>query len=49
MNGKSPLEKIQDLHILNATKFNEFPVFILENLAKVGGTYLKEHYHLQKL
>ncbi len=44
MNWLSPLEKLEKTNILHPTKFNEFPVFILESLVKIGGTYLKDHY-----
>lgn len=48
MNWKSPIEKLKECNILHSCKFNDFPVFILENLAKAGGTYLKDHYHCKK-
>jgi len=44
MNWLSPLEKLKECNILHSSKFNDFPVFILDNLAKKGGTYLKDHY-----
>lgn len=46
MEGKSPVEKLRECHILHPTKFSTLPVLILENLAQIGGTYLKDHYHL---
>lgn len=47
MNWKSPVEKLKECNILHSSKFNSFPVFIFENLEKIGGTYLRDHYLLK--
>ncbi len=47
MNGLSPIEKLRSCNIILPTKFNNFPVLILDNLAKIGGTYLKDHYQFK--
>lgn len=44
MNWKSPVEKLKECNILHSSKFNAFPVFVLEDLEKIGGTYLRDHY-----
>ena len=46
MDGLSPLKKLKQCDILFPDKFNSFPVFLLENLEIIGGTYLKDHYLL---
>lgn len=49
MDWKSPIEKLKECNILHSSKFNSFPVFILENLEKIGGTYLRDHYQFHYL
>ena len=44
MNWFSPIEKLKKCHILCPSKFSLFPIFILEDLEKIGGTYLRDHY-----
>ena len=44
MDWKRPIEKLRECNILNPNKFNSFPVFVLEDLEKIGGTYVMDHY-----
>ncbi|MDR3151011.1 MAG: hypothetical protein LBU14_05560, partial [Candidatus Peribacteria bacterium] len=39
-----PIEKLKQSNILYSVKFNSFPIFLLEDIEKIGGTYLKDYY-----
>jgi hypothetical protein len=44
MNWLNPIEKLKLSNILYSVKFNSFPIFFLEDIDKIGGTYLKDYY-----
>lgn len=46
MNSLTPIEKLTHSYILLPSKFNSFPIFLLEDLEKIGGYYLKDFYLL---
>jgi hypothetical protein len=49
MNWVSPIEKLKQSNILYSVKFNSFPIFLLEDIEKIGGTYLKDYYRKSKV
>jgi hypothetical protein len=49
MNWLAPIAKLNESHILHSSKFNSFPVFLLEDFDTIGGTFLKDFYHFFRI